>query len=154
VDGGTLVNVDVIGAVEGCLALGYDESNIIVDTVECGGHNLTAMAGDLSTLTVLPILLRAGEMDSFEGTERDYLAGTFPRWREQDEEMRRDQSEQFHVVQADRAPFCVLRVPFQPPLPTLKPPSATASVRLRRFLAPAWISVSGMPAGVKDSSII
>jgi hypothetical protein len=74
VDGGTLVNVDVIGAVEQCLALGYPQQDIIVDTIECGGVNMTELSGDLSTLTVLPILLRAATMGSYADRERDYVA--------------------------------------------------------------------------------
>lgn len=74
VDGGTLVNVDVIGAVEQCLNLGYAQQDIIVDTIECSGKNFSALAGDLSTLTTLPILLRAAALNSFAKKERDYSA--------------------------------------------------------------------------------
>jgi hypothetical protein len=73
VDGGATVNVDVVGAVEGCLALGYAESQIVVDTIECGGGNITTLDGDLSKLTVLPILLRASQIASFAQSEVDFL---------------------------------------------------------------------------------
>lgn len=74
VDGGVLVNVDVIGAIEQCIGLGYAEEDIIVDVIECSGVNITAMPGDLSNLTVLPILLRSLPMREFAGSERDYAA--------------------------------------------------------------------------------
>jgi hypothetical protein len=74
VDGGTVVNVDVIGAVEGCLGLGYAQADIIVDTIECGGGNMTTLSGDLSTLTVLPVLLRAAQARGFSTGQNDYEA--------------------------------------------------------------------------------
>lgn len=74
IDGGTLVNVDVLGAIEQCLSLGYSQSDIIVDTIECSGRNLTALTGDLAGLTTIPVFLRAGQMNSFAGKERDYEA--------------------------------------------------------------------------------
>jgi predicted acylesterase/phospholipase RssA len=80
VDGGTLVNMDVTGAIENCLALGYTQENIIVDTIACGGVNMTAFSGDPATATVLPVFLRAGAMKSFSNGERDYTEAqyTFP----------------------------------------------------------------------------
>jgi len=75
VDGGITVNVDVTGAVEGCLALGYAQSQIVVDTVECGGANITALPSDQdpAKMTVLPVLLRALAMREFANSEDDYL---------------------------------------------------------------------------------
>jgi predicted acylesterase/phospholipase RssA len=35
-DGGTVWNVNVDSAVEQCLAMGYDEKDIIIDAVVCG----------------------------------------------------------------------------------------------------------------------
>ena len=74
VDGGLLANVDVIGAVEGCLNLGYAESDIIVDTIECGGMNMTTIDGDLSTMTVVPLMLRRIQMGQFASSERDWVS--------------------------------------------------------------------------------
>lgn len=68
------VNVDVTGAVEACLNLGYAQADIIVDVIECGAVNMSTLSGDPSTLTVLPVLLRASTMRSFGSSQRDYEA--------------------------------------------------------------------------------
>ena len=80
VDGGTTMNVDVIGAVLQCLKLGYAEEDIIVDTIQCGGMNMTNMGGDLAQLTVLPILLRAAQMLDFAQSQRAFVSAveSFP----------------------------------------------------------------------------
>ena len=39
-DGGTLINVDIPGAVNGCLSEGFREEQIIIDTVMCSNKNL------------------------------------------------------------------------------------------------------------------
>lgn len=74
VDGGVTMNVDVIGAVLQCMKLGYPEESIIVDTIQCGGVNLAEMAGDLTQLTVLPILLRAAQMLDFADSQRAFVS--------------------------------------------------------------------------------
>jgi predicted patatin/cPLA2 family phospholipase len=80
VDGGVTMNVDVIGAVLQCLKLGYAEENIVVDTIQCGGMNMTDMGGDLAQLTVLPILLRAAQMLDFAESQRAFISAveSFP----------------------------------------------------------------------------
>jgi predicted patatin/cPLA2 family phospholipase len=74
VDGGTLVNNDVSGAVEGCLFKGFAQKDIIVDAIECESNNITTIPGDLSKLTVLPIMLRNNDIQNFGSLERAYLA--------------------------------------------------------------------------------
>lgn len=75
IDGGTVVNVDITGAVLECLNLGYNESQIIVDVIECRSDVDPAMElGNLDSLTVLPVFLRAAKLYLFSHAEIDYAA--------------------------------------------------------------------------------
>ena len=65
IDGGTLVNVDVSGAILSCLDLGYSSSQITVDIIEChrdGDAPEPLPSGHAAQLTTLPIMLRAQQM--------------------------------------------------------------------------------------------
>lgn len=108
VDGGILVNVDVIGAIEQCLNQGYTQNEIIVDVVEwsvetkhkayeasmqcaatslshspflallrshcSSGVSISPLSVDTSTMTTIPILLRAYDMLHYGSSERDFAA--------------------------------------------------------------------------------
>src|SRR4051812_26287292 len=64
-----------IVAVLQCLALGYPQSSIIVDVVECHTHDSVGLdGGDLSKITVLPVLLRALKLNQWAKNEVDYAA--------------------------------------------------------------------------------
>lgn len=73
IDGGVLVNVDVLTAVKKCVELGFDPADVIVDVVECG-HSQTqppAPTKPVDQMRTLDFLLRASSLRSFQSAQRD-----------------------------------------------------------------------------------
>jgi len=69
VDGGTLVPVDVSGAIQSCQRLGYTQSQITVDVIECSsGINISSIAPSPALNTQA---INSGGSD-FEAAVRDY----------------------------------------------------------------------------------
>jgi predicted acylesterase/phospholipase RssA len=66
VDGGVLVNVDVITAVQQCLNRGFAQAQIIVDTVETDGLDYGPYPSDTTNLTTINVALRALALRDFE----------------------------------------------------------------------------------------
>jgi len=63
VDGGSIWNTNIFSAVDGCREMGFDDSNIIVDYVLCGGQTLKKRSTD--DFHALKHLLNARDISNF-----------------------------------------------------------------------------------------
>jgi len=80
VDGGVLVSVDVMSGIQECLTQGFTQQQILLDTVETEGMDFAPFVGNSSTITTIPIWIRAAGLRNYEDAEHalSYALQAFP----------------------------------------------------------------------------